>query len=122
MNNANYEILVSQLEEQLEHLKQKQTQHDNLHASVKLMQGQIEQMQHGQIPRQGYPSRPPSDQQISELPQRVNLASEQDNIDIEYTINGGSSSDQVFRSRSSISSANSSFMVLSLELSPRKIN
>ena len=75
---------------------------------MKSLQEQMRQMQRGQIPRQGFPAHPP---QMSGPPQQANNASEKDNIDLYYSTNGDSSSDQVFVSRRPTSSANSSFVV-----------
>ena len=71
---------------------------------MRSLQDQMRQMQHGQIPRQGFPARPP---QMSEPPQRAYNPSEEDYIDLYYSTNG----DQVFVSRKSTSSVNSSFVV-----------
>jgi len=96
------------LEEQLQQTKRKITQHDNLHESIRSLQDQMRQMQTGQIPN--YPSRPPPGPQISGPPQQAQYAWGQED-DLYYTTNGDSSNDQVFSSRNSGASANSSFVV-----------
>ena len=100
--------LVSQLEEQLQQTKRNITQHDNLHESIRSLQDQMRQMQTGQIPN--YPSRPPSGPQISGPPQQAQYVWDQED-DLYYTTNGDSSNDQVFASRNSGASVNSSFVV-----------